>query len=109
MHTRSDGALIAFMPNLWIALALNFSGLFFVGMSFPGSVNLTLEQAPESRGTMMSMSTIFVTFGLGIGTALGGAALAFFGNYTSLILTFAALHLVAAAIYIFLTKDPCRT
>jgi predicted MFS family arabinose efflux permease len=102
-------ALIAFVPNSWIALAINFSGAFIYSMGFAGSVNLTLEQAPESRGTMMSISTIFITLGLGIGAALGGAALAFFKNYTSLILTFAAIQLTAAAIYFFLTKDPCKT
>ena len=78
-------------------------------MGFPGSVNLTLEQAPESRGTMMSMSTIFVTLGLGLGTAIGGAVLALFKNYTALLFTFAAVGLIAAAIYCFLTKDPCKT
>jgi predicted MFS family arabinose efflux permease len=102
-------ALIAFVPNLWIALAIGFAGGFIYSMGFAGSVNLTLEQAPESRGTMMSVSTIFITLGLGIGTALGGAALAFFKNYTSLILTFATIQLTAAAIYFFLTKDPYRT
>jgi predicted MFS family arabinose efflux permease len=75
-------------------------------MGFPGSVNLTLEQAPESRGTMMSMSTIFVTLGLGLGTAIGGAVLALFKNYSALIFTYAALSLTAAPIYFFLTKDP---
>ena len=57
----------------------------------------------------MSMSTIFVTLGLGIGTAIGGAVLALFENYASLTITFAAIQLTAAAIYFFLTKDPCKT
>jgi MFS family permease len=98
--------LLAFAPNLWIALVLSFTGAFIYGMGFPGSVNLTLEQAPESRGTMMSMSTIFVTLGLGLGTAIGGAVLALFKNYSALIFTYAALSLTAAPIYFFLTKDP---
>lgn len=102
-------AIIAFVPNLWIALTIGLAGGFIYSVGFAGSVNLTLEQAPESRGTMMSVSTIFITLGLGIGTALGGAALAFFKNYASLILTFAAIQLAAAAIYFFLTKDPCKT
>jgi predicted MFS family arabinose efflux permease len=93
---------------LWIALAIYWSGTFIYALNFPASVNLTLEQAPESRGTMMSMNSIFVTFGYGIGTALGGAALALF-NYTGLIFTFVALSLTAAAVYFFLTKDPCIT
>lgn len=100
--------LVAFVPNLWIVLILSWIGGFIYGMSFPANTSLILEQAPESRGTMMSMSTIFVTFGTGLGAALGGAALILSG-WIGLILTFAAMQLIAAAIFFFLTKDPCRT
>jgi DHA1 family inner membrane transport protein len=99
--------LVAFVPNLWIVLILQWAGGFIYGMSFPASTSLLLEQAPESRGTMMSMSSIFVTFGMGLGAALGGAALVLSG-WTGLILTFAAMQLIAAAVFFFLTKDPCR-
>jgi DHA1 family inner membrane transport protein len=99
--------LVAFVPNLWIVLILSWSGGFIYGMNFPASISLLLEQAPESRGTMMSMSTIFVTSGLGLGAALGGVALVVSG-WTGLILTFAAMQLIAAAVFFFLTKDPCR-
>ncbi len=75
-------------------------------MGFPGSTNLTLEQVPEARGTMMSINSIFITLGGGVGAALGGVALVLFG-YTGVILTFASLSLLAAAIYFFLTDDPC--
>lgn len=100
--------LVAFIPNLWIVLILSWVGGFIYGMSFPANTSLILEQAPEFRGTMMSMSTIFVTFGMGLGAALGGAALIVYG-WTGLILTFAAMQLIAAAIFFFLTQDPCRT
>jgi DHA1 family inner membrane transport protein len=99
--------LVAFVPNLWVVLILQWAGGFIYGMSFPASTSLLLEQAPESRGTMMSMSTIFVTFGLGLGAALGGTALVLSG-WTGLILTFAAMQLIAAAVFFFLTEDPCR-
>ncbi len=102
-------ALVAFVPNIWVALAINLAGAFVYSMGFAGSVNLTLEQAPESRGTMMSISSVFITLGMGIGTAIGGTVLASFKNYTSLILTFAAIQFIAAAIYFFLTKDPLKT
>lgn len=99
--------LVAFVPNLWVVLILSWVGGFIYGMSFPASTSLLLEQAPESRGTMMSMSTIFVTFGLGLGAALGGVALILSG-WIGLILTFASMQLIAAAVFFFLTKDPCR-
>jgi predicted MFS family arabinose efflux permease len=100
--------LVAFIPNLWIVLIISWVGGFIYGMSFPANTSLLLEQAPESRGTMMSMSTIFVTFGMGLGAALGGAALIVSG-WIGLILTFAAMQLIAAAIFFFLAQDPCRT
>ncbi len=101
-------ALIPFIPNLWIVLTINFLSAFIQGLGIPAGTSLVLEQAPESRGTMMSISSIFITFGLGLGAALGGAALVLSG-WTGLVLTFCAINLVAAAIFFFLTKDPCRT
>lgn len=98
-----------FVPDLWIALAVNWVGTFIYAMGFPGSVNLTLEQTPEFRGPMMSMSSMFITLGLGLGTFLGGTLLALFENYFIIILAFTILGLAAAAVYFFLTKDPCRT
>jgi predicted MFS family arabinose efflux permease len=56
----------------------------------------------------MSINSVLTTLGAGTGLAIGGAALALF-NYTGLLLTSALLQLVAAAIYGFLTKDPCIT
>jgi predicted MFS family arabinose efflux permease len=55
----------------------------------------------------MSMHTIFVYLGFAIGSALGGAALVMSG-WTGLILTFAALSLISAAVLFFLTEDLCK-
>lgn len=100
--------IIAFVSNLWVVLVLSWVGCFIYGMSFPANTSLILEQAPESRGTMMSMSTIFVTFGMAIGTTIGGAALITHG-WAGLILTFATLQLIAAAVFFFLSKDTYKT
>lgn len=100
--------LVAFVSNLWIVLILSWTGGFIYGMNFPAGTSLILEQAPESRGTMMSMSTIFVTFGTGLGAAIGGAALIVAG-WTGVIFALVTVQLVSAAIFFFLTKDPCRT
>jgi len=99
--------LIAFIPNLWVALILIWAGGFIYAMNFPASASLLLEQAPKSRGTMMSIGTIFEAFGMGLGTALGGVSLILSG-WVGLILTFATMQLISAAIFFFLTKDPCR-
>ncbi len=99
-------AFIAFIPNLWIVLAVNFSHVLVFIIGVPAGASLALEQAPESRGTMMSMSTIFVFFGFSLGAALGGVALVLSG-WIGLILTFVTLQILAAATFFFLTKDPC--
>ena len=100
--------LVAFLNDLSIILILSWVGGFIFGLGFPANTSLILEQTPDSRGIMMSMSTIFVTFGMGLGTALGGFVL-ILSCWSGLILTFAALQLIAASIYFLLTKDPCRT
>lgn len=99
--------LVVLIPNLWIAIVLHYAFYFVFSLSNSPSVSLTLEQAPESRGTMMSMSTIFVTLGMMMGAAVGGIALVLFG-WVGVLLTFAALTLSSAVIYFFLTKDPCK-
>jgi DHA1 family putative efflux transporter-like MFS transporter len=100
--------LAALIPNLWFSIALHYVFFFIVSMGYPASMSLTLEQAPESRGTMMSINTIFITLGFALGAAIGGAAL-IMGGWMVVILTFAVLSLIAAAIYFFLVKDPCIT
>jgi predicted MFS family arabinose efflux permease len=55
---------------------------------------------------MMSINAIFITLGLALGAAVGGVALVF-GGWVSVLLSFAALSLIAVAIYFFFTKDPC--
>ena len=98
--------LVPFVSNLWLAVALTYVFYFLLSLTNSASVNLALEQAPDSQGMMMSMNSIFVTLGLLVGAAVGGVALVLAG-WTGVILTFSALCLIAAAIYFFLTKDPC--
>ncbi len=99
---------VAFVPNLWVVLILSWVGGFIFGAGFPAGTSLHLEQVPEFRGTMMSMTNVFATLGMGLGAALGGVALVLAG-WTGLILTFTSMQLIAAAIFFFLTNDPCRT
>ena len=100
--------LIAFLNDLSIIVILSWIGAISLAMTFPALTSLLIEQVPDSRGTMMSMNTIFEIVGRGLGTALGGLVL-MLSDWTGLILTFAALQLTSAAIFFFLAKDPCRT
>jgi predicted MFS family arabinose efflux permease len=98
--------LLAFVPELWIVLMIVYSREFISAIGRPAVTNLTFEQAPESRGTMLSINTFLNWVGASIGGAVGGLALAFFG-YTGVILAFAAMLLISVAIFFFLVKDPC--
>lgn len=99
--------LLAFIPDQWVALALFYLFNLVYSLSNSPSVSLTIEQAPESRGTMMSMMTIFTTLGTIMAAAVGGVALVLSG-WIGVILTFVALQLISVAIFFFLTKDPCQ-
>jgi predicted MFS family arabinose efflux permease len=98
--------LIVFVPDLWVALAILYLGSFIGALAMSAIMNLTLEQVPEFRGTMMSINNVLTNFGTAMGVAIGGVALALF-DYTGVFLIFAVLILIAAAIFLFLTKDPC--
>jgi predicted MFS family arabinose efflux permease len=100
--------LFAFVPELWVLLIITYSREFIGAIGRPAVTNLTFEQAPESRGTMLSINNFLTWIGASIGGAVGGVALAFFG-YTGVILTFASMLLIAVAIFFFLVEDPCIT
>jgi MFS family permease len=100
--------LLAFLSDLWVALALFYLFNLIYSLSNSPSVSSTIEQAPESRGTIMAMMAIFTTSGMIMATAVGGAALVLSG-WIGVILTFVALQLVSVAIFFFLTEDQCQT
>jgi predicted MFS family arabinose efflux permease len=100
-------AIVAFAPNLWVAIAFTIAGQFLAGMGIAGIINMTVEQIPNYRGTIMSLGAIFVAIGAAVGAAVGGAVLALFGSYQIMALSFVAFLLSAAGIYFFFTIDPC--
>jgi len=98
---------IVFMPTVWSALFMSFIATFIGGFSVTGGHALFLEQAPNSRGTMMSVGGVFGSIGVSVGVALGGLAL--IAGYESLGLTLGLLTVVAALIILILAKEPCNT
>jgi predicted MFS family arabinose efflux permease len=101
-------AASAYIPFMVVALTFSVAASFSGGMGAAGTLNMTVEQAPKYRGTIMSMSSVFVNLGAAIGAAIGGAVLAYTGNYQILALTFAGFTFTSAVVYLFFTKDPCR-
>lgn len=104
------GVLIAgvvLVPNVWISIALLLASSLGVGVGMAGSINMTIEQVPENKGTLMSLSNVFVMLGTMTGIAIGGAVLAITSNFQTTGVIFVGLFLLTAGIFLFSTKDPC--
>jgi len=95
------------VPNLWISLSLTLAGCLFVGMRSTASVSLTIEQVPEFRGTMMSISSASGSMGSALGSGLGGFALLLY-NYEAIGPTLGLLGLASAIIVYLIVVDPTR-
>jgi len=95
----------AFVPNLWLSLASNLSAAWFFGMAASSASNLTLEQVPKYRGTMMSVNSAAQSFGSAFGTAVG-LMITNTESYETLGTILGALGISAAAIFFLLATDP---
>ena len=93
-----------------IAFAFDMLHVWFAAFAAPAFVYLILEQVPKSRGTMMSMNSLFNNVGNVIAPALGGALLFFTsGIYGVVGLALGSITVAGAAVLLFFAKDPTRT
>jgi predicted MFS family arabinose efflux permease len=67
--------------------------------------SLTLEQVPEARGTIMSLSTAALNLGSAFGTAIGGLALSSFG-YEGLGSVLGVMGIAAAFVFLVFAREP---
>jgi len=100
--------LLAFAPELWIALIILYFNSFIGAFAGPALINLTLEQVPQSRGTIMSINSVLLSLGGTIGVGISGLVLALY-YYTGVFVVFGLLILATAAIFFFFVEDPCVT
>ncbi len=98
--------IFVYMPYLWIVLPLDLVSTFLLGVGGAAASNLSLEQVPQARGTMMSLVTMFASLGSVVGIIIGGAVL---DQYGFLVLgTILGAFRVASVINnYFFVKDPC--
>jgi MFS transporter, DHA1 family, inner membrane transport protein len=99
---------IVFMPTFWSALLLSFVATLVGGFALTAGHTLNMEQAPNARGTMMSLSATFGALGSGIGGAVGGLALASAFGFQALGATLGLLGIAAAILVYLLAKDPTK-
>jgi len=69
------------ISNLWASLIVLIFGCLFSGMRATAIMSLTLEQVPEFRGSMMSVSAASEYLGAALGSFLGGLAILYFSYY----------------------------
>ena len=98
----------AYASSIWLSVALMSIAGWFDGLAASASTSLILEQMPELRGTMMSLSYAFVGMGSTIGAAIGGFMLIFY-DYEELGIVLGSMGIIAAIIFQFLTVDQEET
>jgi MFS family permease len=102
-----------FMWNLSVFLALRWPAAFFIGITAAASSNLTLEQVPQSRGTVMSLSSAFGGVGTAVGIAVAGTVLNLFVDATigfqTVGLTVGIFAFIGGSVIFFFAKDPVRS
>ena len=96
--------LSSFLPvMLFYCLSALFSGAGFAAYQ-----SLIVEQVPEYRGTMMSLTSAANNMGTALGAAIGGAILLNF-NYGVFGATLGVIGIVSVGLLQLLGSDPIRT
>jgi predicted MFS family arabinose efflux permease len=90
--------------DLWASLALIILGFGLLGVAFTASNNLTLNQVPGYRGTVMSLFSAANSLGLAIGAAVGGFILLSY-DYSFLGVGVGGFMLLSALVVHFFTIE----
>lgn len=109
--TVASFVITIFIPNLYLIVVIRAIGIFIGGFVFAASPNLSVEQVPRYRGTMMSLGQGLTGIGQAVGVFIGGAVLAYAGTtaagYAMTIGTLGMLGLAGTFILTLFAKDPC--
>lgn len=94
-----------FSPILWLSVALVCVSCILAGYMHSSVDSLNLEQVPEYRSSMMSLSYAFNTLGGVIGAGLGGFALVF-GGYRILGVLLGLFGFSSGIVFYVFAKEP---
>jgi predicted MFS family arabinose efflux permease len=89
--------------SLWLSAPAIIFGHFFFSLQYSSANTLVLEQVPEYRGSMMSLSSALSYLGYGVGTAVGGLALSTAG-WTSLNIVLSLIGAASFLLYFYLVE-----
>lgn len=96
------------MRDLWLSTSIILIAYALIGVAYPASNSLTLEQVPRFRGTMMSLNSAAENLGMALGSGVGGLVLLAY-DYELLGISLGALGIVAVLIYHARVIDPTET
>jgi predicted MFS family arabinose efflux permease len=91
--------------DLWSGIIINTLHTFVIGAAFASLSCLSLDQIPQSRSTMMAMTSLFSKLGNTVAAALASFLLLTLGSYNIMGIAFGLMALTTAATLLF-TKEP---
>lgn len=97
--------LFVLVPNAYVAAGLGILACLLSGLRQPAENSLTIEQIPEIRGSIMSLSTASGNFGGMIGAAVAGFLLLNYGWIAAGVFLASTAILAGIVLQIF-AKDP---
>jgi predicted MFS family arabinose efflux permease len=92
------------MPSYSLAIPLDLVHVWMSATVFVGFTALALDQVPESRGTFISIRSMFRYIGAAVGAAIGATLLSSFASYQAVGIAFGAISF-AIVPFILLVKD----
>lgn len=95
------------LNSLWPAVALANLACFVAGYMDSSVTAFNLEQVPDYRGSMMSLSNAVYLLGASIGTGVGGLILVT-SSYAWLGVFFLVASVVSSTVYQVFTVDPLK-
>ena len=102
-------AMISYIniPNLWVSILVWMTSGLANGIFNTAYTSLALEQAPDHRATMMSLTEVFFYVAIAVGNALAGMLLLTF-NY-ELVSLMGIFSFIGAIIFHVFTIDPTHS
>ncbi|GAG14325.1 unnamed protein product, partial [marine sediment metagenome] len=97
------GLMNSLSPSMTLGIIAVMS--FIGGVRFTGSNTLTMDQVPEMRGTMMSLSQGATSLGAAMGRAISGLVLLMYG-WQYLGYSLAVIGVIGAVIYLIFAQEP---